>query len=113
MCSLWEYEYFVPLDMHDVNGRCVAACCTVLQRVAVCCSVSQCVVVCCSVLQCVAVFDIARAHTMCSVWEYEYRVPQVDMHYGNGTCVAVCRRVLRCVTVCCSASQCVAVCCSV
>ena len=34
---------------------CVAARCSVLQRVAVCCSVLQCVAVCCSVLQCVAV----------------------------------------------------------
>jgi len=33
--------------------RCVAVCCSVLQRVAVCCSVLQCVAVCCSVLQCV------------------------------------------------------------
>jgi len=34
---------------------CVAACCSVLQRVAACCSVLQCVIMCCSVLQCVAV----------------------------------------------------------
>jgi len=32
--------------------RCVAVCCSVLQRVAACCNVLQCVAVCCSVLQC-------------------------------------------------------------
>ena len=38
-----------------VMCRCVAACCSVLQRVTACCSVLQCVAACCSVLQHVAV----------------------------------------------------------
>ena len=117
MRSLWKYEDLVLFDMHNVNCRCVAACCSVLQRVAVrrsvlqcvavSCSVLQCVAVCCSVLQCVAVLDIARAHTVCSLREYEYRVSQVDMHYVNVCCsasqsVAECFSVLQCVAVCCS-----------
>ena len=41
---------------------CVAACCSVLQRIAVCCSVLQCVAVCCSVLQRVAACCSADFH---------------------------------------------------
>ena len=36
-------------------AACVAVCCSMLQNVAVRCSALQCVAVCCSVLQCVAV----------------------------------------------------------
>ena len=34
---------------------------------------------------------------MCSLREYEYLVPQVDVYYVNGTCVAVCCSALQCV----------------
>jgi len=65
--------------------RCVAECCSVLQRAQVALSTSP--AVCCSVLQCVAV--------CCSVRRWR------------------CQHHLQCVAVCCSVLQCVAVCCSV
>jgi len=45
---LWCTAYYEWIE------RCVAACCSVLQRVAACCSVLQRVAACCSVLQRVA-----------------------------------------------------------
>jgi len=48
--SLVTVEY--PFDTLEV---CVAACCSVWQRVTACCNVLQRVVVCCSMLQRVAV----------------------------------------------------------
>jgi len=92
-------------DKHQV---CVAACCSVLQRVSACCSVLQCVAVgccvCCNlssfliaqpptnircVLQCVAVC----CSVCCSVLQR----------------VAACFSVLQCVVACFSVWQCVAV----
>jgi len=61
-----------------ISVQCVAACCSVLQRVAVRFSVLQCVAMHCSVLQCIGM--------CCSVLQ----------------CVAVCCSVLQCVAVCCS-----------
>ena len=103
---------------------CVAACCSVLQRVAVCCSVLQtcdrfplldflkifvakthtmphlcvlqCFAGCRTVLQCIAV--------SCSV---------LQRKRPTGCLIFVCCRVCRmsqCVAVCCSVLQCVAVC---
>jgi len=52
--------------------KCVAACCSVLQRVAACCSVLQRVAACCSVLQRVA----ARCSALQRVAWQCWRVPQ-------------------------------------
>ena len=69
-------------------ARCVAACCSVLQRVAACCRVLQSVVACCRVLQSVA--------ECCSVLQ---RVTE---------CCRASRVVLQRVAACCSVLQCVA-----
>ena len=67
---------------------CVAACCSVLQRVAACCSVLQRVAVCCGVLRCVA---IARC-------DFHDKFVSAGMLQR----VAACRGVLQCIAVCCS-----------
>jgi len=59
----------------DLEHRCVAVCCSVLQCVAVCCSVLQCVAVYCSVL----------GKSMIRVADLEHRF------------VAVCYSALQCV----------------
>jgi len=78
---------------------CVAACCSVLQRVAVRCSV----------LQCVAVSVPLRPLIV--------RRDDVSYSYSRWSAkvmpMCVLQRVLQCVAVCCSVLQRVAVCCSV
>jgi len=120
-CQAPERLLFL-LARHD-GRKCVAVCCSVLQRVAVCCSawqcqtpdashsclqtqqsavscsVLQCVAVCCSVLQCMAVSD-ARRLTL---------LPANTAISSELQCVAVCCSVMQCVAVCCSVLQCVAV----
>ena len=51
-CTWWRWT-----RQSRQRERCVAACCSVLQRVAACCSVLQCVVVCCSVRWCIDMRD--------------------------------------------------------
>jgi len=94
---------------------CVAACCSLLQRVAVYCSamqhtrnrlcechicVLQCGALCCSVLQCVAVRRNMREIACASVTYVCCSMLQ---------CVAMLCNALQCVAVHCSAVQCVAV----
>ena len=78
------------------NDRCVAACCSVLQRVAACCSVLQRVVVCCSVLQYDATEDELQ------------KMKIIHDNLGNDRCVTVCCSVLQRVAVCHNVLQCVA-----
>ena len=63
-CSIMQFvamRTFICVCFPDVCGasvnsaKCVAVCCSVLQRVAACCSVLQRGVACCSVQQCVTV----------------------------------------------------------
>jgi len=55
-CSITLTWRHVRVDRlaHAAEALCVAACCSVLQRVAACCSVLQSVAACCSMLQRVA-----------------------------------------------------------
>ena len=81
--------------------RCVAVCCSVLQRVLVCCSVIHLSYssnfsehqVCCSVLQCVAV---CCSVLLCHLLEL---LPQLSAHQ-------VCCSILQCVAVRCRILQC-------
>jgi len=55
-CSVLQVLYCVALCRIDVNNQqCVAACCSMLQRVAMCCNVLYCVALCRIAFQCVAV----------------------------------------------------------
>jgi len=80
--------------------RCVAVCCSVLQRVAMYCSVLRCIAVCCGVLE-----AMMRWHA-----------DDGEDPFGTECvlqCAAVCCGLLRCVAVCCGVLQRVAVCCDV
>ena len=82
-------------DPITTRTLCVAACCSVLQRVAACCSVTTrtlCVAACCSALQRVAASLLARSRSQTS-----------------SPADAVCCSVLQCVAACCSVLQHVAV----
>jgi len=104
LVSLSAYRYFTHTSR--VQHMCVAACCSVLQRVAACCSVLQRVVVRYSVFLCVAM--------RCCV------PPWICTNHVQQMCVAVCCSVLQCrysaqtslaqymyVAMCCSLLQCV------
>ena len=54
------------MEKLQLEQFCLAACCSVLQRVAVCCSVLQRVAVCCSVCSCIALLQYVAVG--CSVW---------------------------------------------
>ena len=82
--------------------RCVAACCSVLQRVAACCSVLQCVAACCSVLQRIALLHCVAVCCRCTA---------IPLSHPRGS--QVCCSLLQRVAACCSVSQRVALCCSV
>jgi len=116
------------------HTRCVAVCCSVLQRVAVCCRVLHYVAVCCSeyiqrranlhlhyipgVLQCVAVrySVLQRVTACCSVLQCVHPTPRQSPPSPHPRCGAVCCSVLQSVAVRCtvlhSVLQCVVVCCS-
>ena len=84
---------------------CVAACCSVLQRVAVCCSALQCVAVCCSAY--------CHSKPMFRVITTLPRFPGA-LQYVAVCCiklqrVAVCCIVLQCDAMCSDALQCIAV----
>jgi len=53
-CEVKDKEVALREEALAGNLVCVAACCSVLQRVAACCSVLQRVVDCCGVLLCAA-----------------------------------------------------------
>jgi len=57
----------ISQEVNTKGLKCVAACCSVLQRVAACCSVLQRVAACCSVLQCVVVLNI-KGCSKVQVW---------------------------------------------
>jgi len=109
-------------QVYQPIATCVAACCSVMQRVAACCSVLQCVAVlltggtgipahchlCFSMLQCNAACCSMLQHVAacCSVLQW------VAVGCSGLQCVAAGCSGLQCNAVCCSVLQCVAVCCS-
>ena len=72
----WDSHFYS--NDHFESRRCVAACCSVLQRAAVCCSVLQ------------------------SHWESQFHSKD---HFESRRCVAVCCSVLQYAAVCCSVLQ--------
>ena len=112
---------------------CVAACCSVLQRVAVrqnqarrilftvrvsvCVCVYFCVCVCGCVCVCVFAGALQCFAECCSVLQRTKGTSILTKAHIRvvqcGAPVAVCCSVLQCVAVCCSVLQCVAVCCTI
>ena len=84
----WAIRALLFISMPRLRYVCVAACCSVLQRVAACCSVLQCVAVCCSVLR---FFWCPTAEIRWAIKEPSF-ISTPSLRY---VCVAVCCSVLQ------------------